>query len=58
MPATGTPEPGGLLWEDVLPIIKKVCQISNVVGADINELAPIKILILIIFLWLNLPTKF
>jgi agmatinase len=42
MPATGTPEPGGMLWQDVLPIIKKVCQISNVVGADINELAPIK----------------
>ncbi len=42
MPATGTPEPGGMLWEDVLPIIKKVCQISNIVGADINELAPIK----------------
>jgi agmatinase len=42
MPATGTPEPGGLLWEDVLPIIKKVCQISNIVGADISELAPIK----------------
>ena len=42
MPATGTPEPGGLLWEDVLPIIKRVCRISNIVGADINELAPIK----------------
>ena len=42
MPATGTPEPGGLFWDDVLPIIKKVCQISSVVGADINELAPIK----------------
>ncbi len=42
MPATGTPEPGGMLWEDVLPIIKEVCQISNVLGADINELAPIK----------------
>ena len=42
MPATGTPEPGGLLWEEVLLIIKKVCQISNVVGVDINELAPIK----------------
>jgi len=42
MPATGTPEPGGLLWDDVLPIIKKVCKISKVVGADINELAPIK----------------
>lgn len=42
MPATGTPEPGGLMWDDVLPIVKKVCQISNIVGADINELAPIK----------------
>ena len=42
MPATGTPEPGGLLWDDVLPIIKNVCQISNIVGVDINELAPIK----------------
>ncbi len=42
MPATGTPEPGGLFWEDVLPIIKKVCEISEIVGADINELAPIK----------------
>jgi len=42
MPATGTPEPGGLLWEDVIPIIKNVCKNSNIVGADINELAPIK----------------
>ena len=42
MPATGTPEPGGLFWDDIMPIIKKVCQIGNVVGADINELAPIK----------------
>ena len=42
MPATGTPEPGGLLWDEVLPIIKRVCQVSNIVGADINELAPIK----------------
>ena len=32
MPATGTPEPGGLFWDEVLPIIKKVCQISNIVG--------------------------
>jgi len=42
MPATGTPEPGGLFWDEVLPIIKKVCQLSRIVGADINELAPIK----------------
>ena len=42
MPATGTPEPGGLLWDDGLPILKKVCQMSNITGVDINELAPIK----------------
>ena len=42
MPATGTPEPGGLFWDDVMPIIKNVCSVANVVGADINELAPIK----------------
>tara|TARA_Y100001970_G_C14133441_1_gene802976 strand:- start:422 stop:1309 length:888 start_codon:yes stop_codon:yes gene_type:complete len=42
MPATGTPEPGGMFWNDVMPIIKNVCSVSNVVGADINELAPIK----------------
>ncbi len=42
MPATGTPEPGGLFWDDVMPIIKNVCSVSNVVGADINELSPIK----------------
>ena len=42
MPATGTPEPGGLFWDEVLLIIKSICQISNIVGADINELAPIK----------------
>ena len=28
--------------DHVLPIIKNVCSVSNVVGADINELAPIK----------------
>ncbi len=42
MPATGTPEPGGFLWDEILPIIKEVCKNANIVGADINELAPIK----------------
>jgi agmatinase len=42
MPATGTPEPGGLLWDEVLKIIKIAAQNSNIVGADINELSPIK----------------
>ncbi len=42
MPATGTPEPGGLYWDEVLKIIKNICAVSNIIGADINELAPIK----------------
>jgi agmatinase len=40
MPATGTPEPGGLFWDDVLPVIRAAAHNSNIVGADINELAP------------------
>ncbi len=42
MPATGTPEPGGLLWDETLEIIKIAMKNAKVVGADINELAPIK----------------
>tara|TARA_B100000123_G_scaffold268120_1_gene242391 strand:- start:118 stop:993 length:876 start_codon:yes stop_codon:yes gene_type:complete len=42
MPATGTPEPGGLFWDETLEIIKIAAKNSNIVGADINELAPIK----------------
>ncbi len=42
MPATGTPEPGGLLWDETLNILKIAAKNSNIVGADINELAPIK----------------
>ena len=42
MPATGTPEPGGLMWDETLKLIKIAAQNSNIVGADINELAPIK----------------
>ena len=42
MPATGTPEPGGLFWDETLDIIKIAFKNSNIVGADINELSPIK----------------
>ena len=42
MPATGTPEPGGLLWDETLNIIKIAAKNSQIVGADINELSPIK----------------
>jgi len=42
MAATGTPEPGGLFWDETLNIIKIAAKNSNIVGADINELSPIK----------------
>ena len=42
MPATGTPEPGGLFWDETIKIIKIAAQSAHIVGADINELSPIK----------------
>ncbi len=42
MPATGTPEPGGLFWDETIQIIKIASQFANIVGGDINELSPIK----------------
>ncbi len=41
MPATGTPEPGGLSWYEILAILRAVARRRSVVGADIVELAPI-----------------
>ncbi|OGB89583.1 agmatinase [candidate division WOR-1 bacterium RIFCSPHIGHO2_01_FULL_53_15] len=40
IPATGTPEPGGLFWYEVLDILKGVCRTKNVIGFDVVELAP------------------
>jgi agmatinase len=40
MPATGTPEPGGLSWFDVTRLLHAVGRHCRVVGADITELAP------------------
>lgn len=42
MPATGTPEPGGLDWYTTLTYLRQVFQQKTVVGFDIVELAPIK----------------
>lgn len=42
MQATGTPEPGGLMWQDAIDIISEAAKISNFVGADVVELAPKK----------------
>ena len=41
MPATGTPEPGGLDWYTVINYLKEIFEKKNVVGFDIVELAPI-----------------
>ncbi|HUW19573.1 MAG TPA: agmatinase [Sedimentisphaerales bacterium] len=40
VPATGTPEPGGLLWYDVLALLRTVFEKRNVVGFDVVELCP------------------
>lgn len=42
IPATGTPEPGGLTWLQVDKLLKRLCAARNVVGLDVNELAPIE----------------
>ncbi|MCX7894700.1 MAG: agmatinase [Thermoanaerobaculum sp.] len=41
MPATGTPEPGGLSWYRVLEILRAVASSKKVVGFDVVELAPL-----------------
>jgi len=41
MPATGTPEPGGLTWYEALALLRRVIESRNVVGCDVVELAPI-----------------
>ena len=42
IPSTGTPEPGGLGWYQVLSLLKKLFSDKNVIGMDIVELAPIE----------------
>lgn len=41
MPATGTPEPGGLTWRETLTLLRKVIEARTVVGCDVVELAPL-----------------
>lgn len=41
MSATGTPEPGGLYWRDVLSLLKKVSAVCTIRGFDVVELAPL-----------------
>ena len=41
MPATGTPEPGGLTWYEALALLRRVIDARRVVGCDVVELSPI-----------------
>jgi agmatinase len=41
LPATGTPEPGGLDWYEAVDLLAAVARRSHIVGFDIVELAPI-----------------
>jgi agmatinase len=41
LPATGTPEPGGLDWYETVDFLGAVARRSRIVGFDVVELAPI-----------------
>jgi agmatinase len=40
MPSTGTPEPGGLNWNQALKLLKRISQEKTIVGFDVVELCP------------------
>jgi len=42
MPSTGTPEPNGLFWAEVMQCIRKVGRAHAIVGFDVVELAPLR----------------
>jgi agmatinase len=41
MPSVGTPEPGGLGWNELLNIVRQVAKNRKIVGFDVMELCPI-----------------
>jgi len=41
MPGTGTPEPGGMSYEQAFQLLRRVCTERRVVGCDFVEVAPI-----------------
>ena len=38
--SVGTPEPGGLLWDEVSELLETVARTGRIVGFDVTELAP------------------
>jgi agmatinase len=57
MPATGTPEPGGLSWYEALTLLRKVVGQRRVIGGDVVELSPIPGLVAPNFLCAKLVYK-
>ena len=41
VPGVGTPEPGGLTWDEGLVLLRAVCERRQVVGVDVVELCPL-----------------
>lgn len=39
-PGTGTPEPGGVSFDELRKAATLVCEKANVIGCDVNELSP------------------
>jgi len=40
MPSAGTPEPGGLFWDETIDIIGMIAEVKKIIGADVVELCP------------------
>jgi agmatinase len=57
MPATGTPEPGGLSWPEITRLLRRTAERRRIVAADIVELSPIPGLIAPNFLCARLLYK-
>ena len=42
MPATGTPEPGGYMWQETMHLLDSIVKYNEIVAVDVVEFAPIK----------------
>jgi len=40
MPSTGTPQPGGMSWYEMVDFLKKLSKQRKIVGVDVSELSP------------------
>ena len=40
MSAVGTPEPGGMLWHEIINLLKLISNERKIIGFDVTELSP------------------